>query len=90
MFDSRSALAVLRGWLQHLNIENATWYRTHDIRRGHARDLQAAGAPLSEILKAGEWRSATFMNYLDMVDLECDATLQAHLDESSDEESERL
>ena len=36
-----------------------------------------------DILKAGDWRSAAFLNYLDQGDLEDAAVLQAHLDESS-------
>ena len=34
--------------------------------------------------------SAAFLSYLDRVELECEATLEAHLDESSDDESEIL
>ena len=86
-FGPSGVLSALRSWLRVLNIENATQYRTHDIRRGHARDLQAAGSSLSEILKAGEWRSAAFLSYLDRDDLECEATLVAHIGESSDEEA---
>ena len=56
-------------------------YRTHDIRRGHARDLQEAGAPLYIILQAGEWRSPAFLSYLDVQKLEHDAVLQSHAEE---------
>ena len=38
-----SALATLRGMLKDLEVENARLYRTHDFRRGHAKDLQLAG-----------------------------------------------
>ena len=46
------------------------------------------------ILNAGEWRSAAFLSYLDKDELECDATLEAHVEldavnESSDEEADR-
>ena len=37
------ALKVLRDMLHVLGIESAGSYRTHDFRRGHARDLQEAG-----------------------------------------------
>ena len=80
-------------------------YRTHDLRRGHALDLQLSGeeharcllriarvlqrcmlgAPLWEILAAGEWRSPAFMKYLDLHRLETDVVVQAHVDESDDE-----
>ena len=88
--DARSSLVILRSWLQHFKVEHASQYRTHDIRRGHARDLQRGGATLREILIAGEWRSAAFLSYLDQGELECSATLEAHIAESSDEEVERV
>ena len=89
MFSPANALATLRTWLQELGVPDAGNYRIHDFRRGHARDLVRAGATLFEILTAGEWRSASFLAYLDKVELECEATLEAHLNESSDEECER-
>ena len=90
MHDARSVLQVLRGWLGVLKIDNASSYRTHDLRRGHARDMLAAGARLCEILRAGEWRSAAFLAYLDKAELECGATLEAHLGESSEDEAENM
>lgn len=50
------ALQELRSMLHELGIPNAPAYRTHDLRRGHAKDLQLSNAPLSVILRAGEWR----------------------------------
>jgi hypothetical protein len=38
-----AALANLRKILEELNVPNAMAYRTHDLRRGHARDLQLNG-----------------------------------------------
>ena len=38
-----AALANLRKILIELNVPNAMAYRTHDLRRGHARDLQMNG-----------------------------------------------
>ena len=69
-FDSKSALAVLRGWLNAMGVKDSFKYRTHDLRRGHARDMMRAGSRLCEILRAGEWRSAAFLTYLDSVELE--------------------
>jgi hypothetical protein len=102
-----SALAVLREWLMEIGVEDARAYRTHDLRRGHALDLQlsgsplpifqeggsgrmcwsdfVAGAPLVEVLRAGEWSSPAFMEYLDLHRLERDAVIQAHADESESE-----
>jgi len=79
------ALDTLRMILADLGVENAHVSRTHDFRRGHARDLQASGAPLYVILAAGEWSSPAFMSYLDFWKLEADAVVQAHVDESDEE-----
>ena len=77
------ALAYLRSVLVDLSVPKAMEYRTHDLRRGHARDLQCNGASLYEILSAGEWRSPAFMQYLDVNTLERDVVVEAHVDESS-------
>jgi len=44
------------------------------------------GASLYEILEAGEWSSPAFMKYLDYHRLEAEVVLQAHVDESDDED----
>ena len=75
----------LRGMLAALHIPDSHLYRTHDLRRGHARDLQARGATLAEILAAGDWRSPSFLKYLDEQQLEEDAVVEAHLCDSSEE-----
>ena len=81
-----AALEMLRCMLEKLEVENARFYRTHDFRRGHARDMQAMGGTLAEILRAGEWSSPAFMKYLDQDELENEAVVEAHLDESGDED----
>ena len=80
------ALKGLRTVLGKLNIQDAERYRTHDLRRGHAEDLRVKGATLGEILRAGDWRSPAFLQYLDAANLEHDRTVEAHLCDSSDEE----
>ena len=62
-----------------MGIQNAREYRTHDLRRGHAVDLQLSNAPLYQILEAGEWKSPAFMDYLDLHRLERDAVVQAYM-----------
>lgn len=52
--------------------------RTHDWRRGHAKDMQMNGKRLWEILQAGDWRSPAFMEYLDLHRLEEDGVAEAH------------
>ena len=86
-FSASNVLKSLRSLLSRIGVRNAEKYRTHDLIRGHAKDLQARGASLVEILSAGEWRSPAFLRYLDMHDLERDAVIEAHLDESSGSES---
>jgi hypothetical protein len=85
------ALLELRRVLGILDVDQAEIYRCHDIRRGHALDLQLAGSPLHEILAAGEWRSPAFLQYLDRHALERDTVHEAHgledaMDSDGDEE----
>ena len=76
-WTASKVLERLRGLLADLGIENARLYRTHDIRRGHARDLQQRGASLKEILSAGEWQSPAFFAYLELEELERDTVVKA-------------
>ena len=59
------ALRTLRRRLAVLNIEAPETYMLHDFRRGHTEDLRAAGAPLWQILQAGQWKSPAFLEYTD-------------------------
>ena len=47
----------LRNFLGLLGIEDAHKYCSHDLRRGHTKDLRAAGASWQEILEQGGWAS---------------------------------
>ena len=87
-YTPASALRLLRSLLSDLGEADCEKCRTHDFRRGHARDLQERGASLAEILRAGEWRSPAFLSYLDVHELERGAVVEAHLEESSDSESD--
>ena len=80
-------LCALRQRLHKLDVPDASLYRTHDFRRGHAKNLQVSGTSLVVILEAGQWRSPAFLSYLDLHKLESDVVLEAHLDDSSDEEA---
>ena len=51
-----------------------------------ALDSQLSGAPLWQILEAGEWRSPAFLKHLDMSMLERELVVQAHCDESDEED----
>ena len=49
--------------------------------------VYASGAPLWEILAAGEWPSPSFLKYLDLHRLDTELVVQAHACESdSDDE----
>ena len=87
---STQAVRCLRALLQEMEVPEAGLYRTHDFRRGHAHDLQMSGAPLSVILEAGEWRSATCPQqcYMDSVALEASTVLEAHMAESDGSDSD--
>merc|ERR1712185_131973 len=52
-FNAKKALSELKLLLALLEVPNYEQYRCHDLRRGHARDLQLKGAGLAEILDAG-------------------------------------
>ena len=51
----------------------------HDLRRGHAADIQQNGGTIYEILAAGEWKPGSHLAYLDKKALECGAVSEAHL-----------
>ena len=80
------AVRGLRFLLAVVGVDKASNYRPHDLRRGHAEDLRLGGAPLWKILAAGEWRSPSFMEYVDQNRLEMDLVLQGCLDEESDDD----
>ena len=46
------------------------------------QDLLEGGATLAEILRAGQWKSAAFLKYLDLEALEKGAVVVAHMDVS--------
>ena len=85
-FGAARALGDLRQVLQTLEVENALAYGTHAMRRGHAQDLLQSGAGLVQILRAGEWRSAAFKEYLHAEQLEAGAVMEAHYAGSGDEQ----
>ena len=60
------------------------------MRRGHAQDLAESGSKLCEILAAGEWASPKFTAYLELNKLEAAGVVEAHLDESEDEDERSL
>ena len=61
---------------------------THDLRRGHANDMIRNGCRLNDILAAGQWRSPAFFAYINIEELERDAVIEAHVNESSSEDEQ--
>ena len=81
-------LTALRATLQELGVSQHQAYRTHDFRRGHAQDMAVRGSRLADILRAGDWRSAAFVSYLNQDELEAGAIREAHGDLSSSDADE--
>ena len=63
-FSSVSLLKHVRRLLTLLGHSNATACTLKGFKAGRATSLAAAGVGLGEILAAGEWRSAAFLNVL--------------------------
>ena len=84
-FSGATANALLKACCVAVKLTKARSFTCHDLRRGHAKDLQQAGATLKEILEAGQWTSPRFLAYLDLDELEKDVVVDAHLAESDEE-----
>jgi hypothetical protein len=84
---AHKATEDLRRRLKILKVQSANLYSLHGFRRGHAQDMLVRGKSLCEILRAGEWKSAAFMQYLDASELEAAAVVEAHFVESSEDEA---
>ena len=52
----KEALLTLRASMAMLGEKGHSRFGTQDLRRGHAQDLKASGAPDEVIHKAGQWR----------------------------------
>jgi len=57
--------ALLRKFLGMLRVEGAQQFTLKTFRAGKATSLAMAGAPLGQLLAAGEWRSRAILNYVD-------------------------
>ena len=80
------ARALLREHLGHMGIGCASEHSLHDFRRGHARDIAAAGGTPESIKTMGEWVSPAFLKYLDISSVEAHLVVQAHIEESDDDD----
>ena len=80
----------LRMLLHSVGVADAAEYRTHDLRRGHTKDMAETGASWEEILEKGDWASkaAPCQSYLPEELVEKNAVMMAHYCESSEEDSD--
>ena len=70
--SATKAMANMREVLAAINLPNADKYRTHDLKRGHTRDMTRKGHNLKEILVAADWRWELLLtNHLQYWGLKC-------------------
>ena len=55
-------LLALREILCHLGVPDAMAHGMHSFRRGHADDISVGGRCLAELMAAGDWNAAAYMN----------------------------
>ena len=82
------AIKAFRALLLKLDAQGAGEYRCHDLRRCHADDLRERGYKWAYIVARGEWRSLSFLDHADLLELEIGVVLKAHDEEPSGEEEE--
>ena len=85
-FSPAGALSAIRSAVGAVGVDRPGEFDTRSLRRGHALDLVESGANLAQILSAGGWRSAAFIAYLPVEELEREAVLEARDDCSSQSE----
>ena len=77
------ALCRLRTLCKQLGLPaNLGW---HAFRRGMARDMLASGATLSQLLRAGGWKSSAFLRYLCRRDVDAREATEFALADSDSE-----
>ena len=78
-------LKTLRRLLGLLGVPAADEFTLKTFRSGKATALARAGAPLGQILAAGEWRSKAFLNYVDEDAFDASQVLACEFENSDDE-----
>ena len=63
-YTATQFLNILRKLLIQLSVEHATAFTLKAFRAGKATALANSGAPLGQILAAGEWRGRAVLNYV--------------------------
>ena len=72
-FSYEQILAATRRLALQVGVQDAS---THAFRRSMAQDMAAQGCQLYEILRAGGWRSSSFIDYMKPHELEAGACAQ--------------
>ena len=75
----------MRQLLGLLQFEGASAVTLKAFRAGKATELAAAGKSVGHILRAGEWRSAAFLAYLDEDAVDAAQLLHRTLEQSDEE-----
>ena len=81
--SSRELLKAVRQVLCCLKAPTPELYTLKMFRAGHATELARSGKSVGDILRAGEWRSAAFLAYVDE-DLVDAAQILDHVLDDSD------
>ena len=63
-YTATQFLNILKKLLIQLSIDHATAFTLKAFRAGKATALANSGAPLGQILAAGEWRGRAVLNYV--------------------------
>ena len=64
-YTATQFLSILRKLLTQLSVQHAMSFTLKAFRAGKATALANSGAPLGQILAAGEWKSRAVLNYVD-------------------------
>ena len=83
--SSRDTLLAIHQALACLRAATPELYTLKMFRAGHATELAKSGKSVGDILRAGEWRSAAFLAYIDE-DLVDASQILEHVLEDSDME----
>ena len=59
---------VAKAFLQKLRADRSSRYIPHGFRRGAASGLKTRGSQCSTVSTIGEWRSLSFLGYVDLAD----------------------
>ena len=83
--SSHHMLTAIRRILGALNVDKPEEFTLKMFRAGHATALAEEGKSIGDILRAGEWKSAAFLAYVNEDAVDASQLLDAVLDDSDDE-----